>query len=303
MRFADGTTSTADSMSSLLRNLTLITTLVLLASCLWGVETSAANISEAHDTRTGKPLYGVLVEGDIQPGDALQVENAVITFDIVNEPRVARFIYLRSKGGDVGEAMKIGTFVRRLRLETEAPTQLQGHSETSSWVSPSDKSNNICASACFLIYAGGVERHGNLLALHRPYFPIYTGSKLSDLQHEAAERQAIAKVRQYLKNMEIDDFFIDKLISTNSQDAYYVTLWETDEHHLSQIVPSLEEAVLTRCTPVTAEEAHRVDSGAASAEERERLISKLAAAQDCEEDALNDMRQAAFKREMTDLRH
>ncbi len=269
---------------------------------LWFVEANAANISDAHDSQTGKPLFGILVEGDIQPGDALRLQNAVLQFDTVHEPQVARFIYLRSRGGDVGEAIKMGTFIRRLRLETEVPTQAQGHSDTFSWVSPTDKSNSICASACFLIYAGGVERHGNLLALHRPYLPKDTGSKISDLQYEAAEKHAMAEVRQYLKDMEVDDFFIDKLMSNSSQDAYHVALWETDEYHLSQIAPSLEEAILTRCTPVTKDEAHRVDSGAASAEERERVFAKLMAATSCEDNALGVIRQAAFKREMANLR-
>jgi hypothetical protein len=285
-----------------MRNMPSAPILVLLMACLWAVELNAANVSEAHNSQNGKPLFGILVEGDIQPGDALRLQNAVIQFDLVYEPQVARFIYLRSRGGNIDEAIKMGTFIRRLRLETEVPTQLQGHSDTFSWVSSTDESNNVCASACFLIYAGGVERHGNLLALHRPYLPKATGSKIYDLQYETLEKHAIAEVRQYLKDMEVDNFFIDKLMANSSQDAYHVALWETDEYHLSQIVPSLEEAILTRCTPVTKEDAHRFDSGAADAEERELIIAKLMAAHNCEDHALDDMRQAAFRREMANLR-
>ncbi len=206
-----------------------------------------------------------------------------------------------SRGGDVDEALKMGIFIRRLRLETEVPTQLEGHSDIFSWVSSADKSNNICASACFLIYAGGVERHGNLLALHRPYFPRDTATKMSDLQYEAAEKHSMAQVRQYLKDMEGNDFVVDKMMSNSSQDAYHVALWETDKYHLSQIVPSLEEAVLARCTSVTTEEARRVDSGKASPEEHKQILAKLKTADDCKDNVLDDIRQAAFKREMAAL--
>jgi hypothetical protein len=96
----------------------------------------------------------------------------------------------------------------------------------------------------------------------------------------------------------VNDFFIDKLMSNSSEDAYHVALWETDEYHLSQVVPSLEEAVLTQCASVTTEEAHRVDSGAAGTEERKRIVAKLIDFEDCKDRALDDMRLAAFKREM-----
>jgi hypothetical protein len=215
---------------------------------------------------------------------------------------MARFVYLRSQGGDIEEAMKMGSFIRRLRLETEVPTQLQSRGHIFSVVSV-EKNNNICAGACFLVYAGGVARLGNLLALHRPYLSRDTANKISDLEYEAAEKRSMAKVRQYLKDMEVNDFFIDKLMSNSSQDAYHVALWETDEYHLSQIVPSLEEAVLTRCASVTREEAQRVDSDTATPEERDRFFAKLRATLDCKDNALDDMRRAAFKREMENMSH
>ncbi len=288
-------------MRRLMRNAAEASILVLSMACLSVSASHAASISEAHNNQNGDPLPGILVEADIEPGDALRLQGAVYQFDVVYSPHVARFIYLRSKGGDVEEAMKMGTFIRRMRLETEAPTQIQGHSDIFSWVSPAEESNNICASACFLVCAGGVQQHGNLLALHRPYLPKDTASKLSDLDYETAERRVMAKVRQYLQDMEVNHFFIDKLMSNSSQDAYHVALWETDEYHLSQVVPSLEEAVLSRCPSVTKEEAHRVDSGAAGPEERKRIFAKLKAAADCKDRALDDMRLAAFKREMENL--
>ncbi len=57
----------------------------------------------------------------------------------------------------------------------------------------------------------------------------------------------MTKVSMYLKDMEVDQFFIDKMMSNSSQDAYLVSLWETDRYHLSNIAPSIEEAVLSKC--------------------------------------------------------
>ena len=90
-------------------------------------------------------------------------------------------------------------------------------------------------------------------------------------------------------------------MSHSSQDAYHVALWETDQYHLSQMVPSLEEAVLARCTSVATEEAQSVDSGTTTPEERERIFAKLKAEIDCKGDVLDDIRQTAFKREMANL--
>jgi hypothetical protein len=51
--------------------------------------------------------------------------------------------------------------------------------------------------------AGGVHRDGNYLALHRPYLSKEAASKLSDVEHEAAQKQEMAKVHKYLENMEV----------------------------------------------------------------------------------------------------
>ena len=128
-------------------------------------------------------------------------------------------------------------------MSTEVPDWLT--SETAdSWVLPDNKENLICASACFLIYAGGVGRLGNYLALHRPYLSKDSASKLSDIDYEVALKKEMVKVREYLQNMEIESFFIDKLISTNSQNAYVVTVKDKIIHHLGEYVPSIEEIIL-----------------------------------------------------------
>ena len=273
---------------------------VVCIVCLWTFGLKAATMGTAHD-KNGKPLSGIIVEGDIELGDAIKLQTAVTEYNLINTSRVATRIYLRSKGGDVEEAMKMGDYIHRLRLETEIPTSVNGHNDIFSWVSPNAKDNNICASACFLIFAGGVVRQGNMLALHRPYLPRETAIKISDLQYELIEKNIIAKVKKYLKDMEVDQFFVDKMMSNNSQDSYVVALWETDRYHLSGIVPSVEEIVLSKCNMLTSKEKQAIDAEKLSSEERERLFAKYQAGRQCESDVLDEMRREAFKRDIKNL--
>jgi hypothetical protein len=129
----------------------------------------------------------------------------------------APLLYLRSKGGNVEEAIKLGRLIRQLRLGTEVPERY--NNEILSPVPAANKDNFVCGSACFLVFAGGVDRRGNFLVLHRPYLSIDAARNLSDLDREAAQKQLMAEVRDYLQEMEVDSFFIDKLMWTNSQDG------------------------------------------------------------------------------------
>jgi hypothetical protein len=157
---------------------------------LWPVSLSATTIKTARDANH-RALLGVIVEGEIERGDTVKLLNELMISDVGALPAV-RLVFLRSKGGDVEEAMKMGTLIRRLRLVTEAPTTFDDKPILST-VLLADKDNNICASACFLAYVGGVERHGNFLALHRPYLPKEAAGKLSDAEYEAVQKDVMAR--------------------------------------------------------------------------------------------------------------
>jgi hypothetical protein len=57
------------------------------------------------------------------------------------------------------------------------------------------------------------------------------------------------KVKAYLADMDIDQYWIDRMFSANSQEHYMPTWNEADNkiHHLMGIVPALEEVVLSKC--------------------------------------------------------
>jgi hypothetical protein len=97
--------------------------IALLIIGLWSVSASAARIKTARNAQTHGVLFGVTVEGEIERGDSVKLLNELMMFDVSHVPEVARYVFLRSKGGDVEEAMKMGTLIRQLRLVTEAPTK------------------------------------------------------------------------------------------------------------------------------------------------------------------------------------
>jgi len=99
---------------------------------------------------------------------------------------------------------------------------------------------------------------------------------MNDAQYEESEKEVISKVRAYLDYMEIDKFWIGKMLSTNSQNAYVIP-WELADdknYHLMGIVPSIEEVLLSKCDEFNT---------------------------DCNKRALNEIRKAALDREVNTL--
>jgi hypothetical protein len=165
-------------------------------------------------------------------------------------------------------------------------------------VAPANKDNFICASACFLIYTGGVHRGGDFLVLHRPYFSKSAARNMSDVEQEAAQKQLMAKVRDYLQTMEVDQYYIEKMMSTNSQDGYTITGNDSVAHRLDIIVPSIEEIILTRCGIVTTrqmDEAHK-DATLDGQQRWTKLAEQRIAGKNCEEKQLDPLRAAAWDR-------
>jgi hypothetical protein len=274
--------------------------LVLVITGLWRGSTSAATFDAA---RTPDDHYpnGVTVEGDIVSGDTNRLLMTLLELNrFLFAGEVPRSVYLMSKGGDVEEAMKMGMLIRRLRLGTIAPLKLPG-SPPDCEVVLADKNNCVCASACFLAYAGGVERGGSFLALHRPYLEKKAASGLTDVEQETAEKKAIARIQFYLNDMEVDPFFIDKMIWNTSQDSYVVTLNDVLDHHLGADVPSIEEILLAKCDVLDSQEIRMLQS-TKDMHLKDELIAKLKSGEECKHKAIEGVRRAAFEREVDDIR-
>ena len=266
-------------------------------SCGWSAPCTAATFELARRT-DGTIIQGVKLEGDIVAGDSQKLLEFYNTYGDLVSP-----IYLRSKGGNVDEAMKMGAIIRRLRLETHVPVWDVSRQPIDS-IRTDHQENMICASACFLVYAAGASRVGNYLALHRPYLPREEAKKINDVEYEALQKRLFPKVKAYLADMEIDQYWIDRMFAASSQDRYMPTWAEADSklHHLMGIVPSLEEIVLSKCNQDA--DVDRKLSALRNAprsvdnqEQSRRLIEDLRVFYQCQKTVLDDMQSAAFDRE------
>ena len=274
----------------------------LLAGLVVGVWAVAGNAAtfELAKRADGIIVEGVKVEGEIVPGDAQKLLDFYGKYGDMISP-----VYLRSKGGDVAEAMRMGTIIRRLRLETSVPVWDTGRAPVDP-IRVDHQENMICASACFLAYAGGAIRFGNYLALHRPFLPREQARKLSDAEYETAQKEMTPKVKAYLADMDIDQYWIDRMFSANSQEYYMPTWNEADSkvHHLMDMVPSLEEVVLSKCNedPNADRKLSELQNpGRPLSADDQAKIKQIMQDSDvffqCKETVLTDMRRAAFERE------
>ncbi len=281
------------------------TPLRILAVFFVGMLAAAANAATFELARIadGTIRRGVKVEGDIVPGDAQRLLDFYKTYGVMASP-----IYLRSKGGNVEEAMRMGVIIRRLRLETRVPVWDTGMPPIDR-IKIDHQEDEVCASACFLVYAGGASRFGNYLALHRPFLPSDQARKLTDVEYEAAQKDMVTKVKKYLADMEVDQFWIDRMFAANSQEHYMPTWEEADSkvHHLMGMVPSLEEVVLSKCNedPDLDRKLRALrNSGGPAANNQEKIKQALQETDvflECSKIVLSDMQSAAFDRENDDL--
>jgi hypothetical protein len=130
-------------------------------------------------------------------------------------------VVLVSPGGDVDEALKIGRLFRKYLISTIAPTDLGGGSTYLS--APECKGQNCgtCASACALIWFGGVERTGTVGA-HRPQINDATFAGLSPADASNRYRRLLARITAYLEEMEVPNSITEAMVATSSGDIRWV---------------------------------------------------------------------------------
>ena len=136
-------------------------------------------------------------------------------------------VLITSEGGDVTEAIALGELFRTALITTTAV--------------------RTCNSACFLLWAGGVERKhvGTTFGLHRPYFDASYFSELTPA--EAAEKydELERTVRSYLMKASIPTSVIDKMMSTSSQDGHFLP--GDEAVRAVGNLPGHEEWIIAKC--------------------------------------------------------
>lgn len=149
---------------------------------------------------------------------------------------------LISPGGDVNEALKIGRLFRKYLFSTTAPRRLSGDDTYLAFPRCSGPNCGTCASACALIWFGGVDREGSV-GLHRPRIddPMFSGLPPADAS--TAYRQVLNRIVVYLDEMEVPKSVIESMVATSSGDIRWV---EAVDDRLDQ-PPSIAEWAKASC--------------------------------------------------------
>lgn len=192
---------------------------------------------------------GYLINGEIAKGDYEKVRNSLSQSYFI----IPSF-FLNSPGGDVDEAIKIGRLFRKYLIQTIAPNDYG----KGPWLYASNSKGNpllchgnncMCASACALIWFGAVTRQG-IVGLHRPQI-LDEQFKISP-PAEAAKtyRQALQKITDYLKDMEVPNPMADAMVATTSSEIQ----WIDETMYGLEHPPSFEEWVSASCGPFPRDE-------------------------------------------------
>ena len=168
-------------------------------------------------------IYGELTEGDAETFRAL------VDLVLRDGLRVHR-VRLNSPGGLVDEALAIGDIVRTLKLDTVAPTKIV-------W-------DAVCESACFYIWAAGIDRYGEDIGIHRPYFDPQNFARLSP-SNASAEYQKLADlVAGKLEGWGIPNLLVRRMLSASSQQVFPLS---PEDFQLLRNDPAFSELLISRC--------------------------------------------------------
>ena len=104
-------------------------------------------------------------------------------------------IDLNSRGGNLNESMKIGSFIRAKELNTSVAHDKE------------------CLSSCVFILAAGVTRvTWGKIGIHRPYFEhLKSGTTISEIKQIREENTKV--IKEYFNKMDISELIVDEMLS------------------------------------------------------------------------------------------
>jgi hypothetical protein len=202
-----------------------------------------------------------IIKGTIVSGDGAKFAQIVRK----NHPFLDH-VLLWSSGGTVEEALKIGRLIRNGLITTEAPSELGDLPTGKGWffastLVPGCPERNRgtaprgggchCASACFLIWAAGVERSGTSLGLHRPTIASTAFANLPPNRASVLYRQLLLDIGKYLTEMDVPRRFIEVMMDTTSTDIRWLNCYEAIS---VEEVPSIAEWIAATCGAMTKSE-------------------------------------------------
>jgi hypothetical protein len=151
--------------------------------------------------------------------------------------------------------MKIGELIRARLLQTSAPTVVEKQYQLYSGQQHGNICTGgqcICASACFLTWAGGVERKGWAIFLHRPRDASGAFGAKPAAQASEQYRYILSQIDDYLQKMEVPLSVIGMMHATPSNDIVRLPF----ELAINmETPPSIHEWLIPDCGAMTAREA------------------------------------------------
>ena len=119
-------------------------------------------------------------------------------------------LFLNSNGGDIDAAMRVGEFIRQKKFHTGVISS--------------------CASACVLVFLGGVERwvFDGKIGLHRPYSVNYS---ITESEAKQAYEDINHRIREYLNRMNIPEGLLNIMNTVPPTEI----MWLTDKNNSNQL--------------------------------------------------------------------
>jgi hypothetical protein len=190
----------------------------------------------------------IMLTGEIVAGDANRLEALLQA----NMPLVSQLV-LNSNGGSVNEAMQLGRLARRYYLMTEAPSTWKGQPPHWNFGGKvTDAKGAICASACFFVWLGGVNRMGEVLGIHRPFPSPSEMQRLSPAEADQLYHTLSNQVLTYFAEMDVASHWLNDMMRISSDDIYIfpekqaVDELEGDSRALGDL-PSFAQWKLAKC--------------------------------------------------------
>jgi len=162
---------------------------------------------EAHRHPASSCGPAALLTGKISKGDY----EKVLAF--VNAHRIT-LVALNSSGGNVDEALKIGRLFRRQLIGTLSAENVSDEADP-------PPLRHICASACALIWFGGVDREG-WVGVHRPTTNDASFRESSPDKASTEYRRELEDIDDYLNEMEVPKSIVELMVNTSSADLSWV---------------------------------------------------------------------------------
>lgn len=175
--------------------------------------------------------YSLVIEGRIISGDYERLAAILKRRELFPDA-----VFIESPGGNVGAAMAMGRVLRAGLIDI--------------WPSPTE-----CNSACAMIaFASMTNIPGGRVGLHRPSYEPEEFARLSFLQARERTRELDNAVRAYLKEMNVPDDLIEKMMATPSNEIVYLNMRDY-RARVGRRPPVVYEWLLARCGAFTPDKA------------------------------------------------